>query len=67
MKIRKGKYNVRIIVEDDGRISLGYVDRLYERKNGHWQGHEWKGAPDSTRIAIETALIVGTKGNEKCI
>ena len=58
MKLRKGEYNVRIVVDDDGTPEVGFVLRLYGGDNAKVM--EWKSAPESTRHALETALFNGS-------
>ncbi len=61
MKLRKGCYNVRINVDENGIPDVGFVDRLYGGDNAKTQ--VWDDAPESTRKALE-ALLKGS-GNTK--
>lgn len=56
-KLRKGCYNVRVTVDEDGTPEVGFVHRLYGGDNAKTQ--EWKDAPESTRDALGTALFNG--------
>ncbi len=59
MKLRKGCYNVRIVVDAEGTPEVGFVHRLYGGENA--KAMEWKDSPESTRKAIGTALLNGSR------
>ncbi len=62
MKLRKGDYNVRITVDEDGLPEVGFVHRLYGGDKA--KDMEWKSAPESTRNALEAALLNGVSAIE---
>ena len=72
MKIRKGVYNVRLDVDDDGNTKVGFVHRLYSGGKqpitgklaslvGAPRDKEWRAAPKSTKSSIEKMLAYALK------
>lgn len=48
-KLRKGVYNVRIVSDNNGKITIGFFLKLY-KKGG---GRKWEDAPESTKKQLE--------------
>lgn len=62
MALKKGSYNVRLEVDINGEIELGFVHKCYKVRGGY----EWKGVPNSVRASLAKLLTQCTirKGNK---
>lgn len=58
MKLKKGSYNVRLEVDANGKIELGFAHKCYKVRGGY----EWKDIPNSVRVALAKLLTQRIKG-----